>query len=65
MKKEYMKPTTTLVDVKSQAMICVSGLDGVTQSTEEFGGGTSDSRGGSIWDDDDEWYKNPFVSIIR
>ena len=55
MKKEYMKPTTTLVDVKSQAMICVSGLEGVTQSTEDFVGGNSDSRGGSIWDDDDEW----------
>ena len=55
MKKEYMKPTTLLVDVKNQSPLCVSGLDDVTQSSTPFGGGDADSRGGSIWGDDDEW----------
>ena len=59
MKKEYIEPTISIMQVKMQTMIAgsgglrsVLGLDDVSVSDEDYSGGASDSRGGSIWGDD-------------
>jgi len=55
MKQAYIKPSTTLHAIKATQLICnsisgVSGLDGVSTSSSEFGGGASDSRSDNSWD---------------
>ncbi len=56
--KTYIKPETEVTVIQFQPMLSnsvtgVSGLDGVTNSDDDFSGGDSDSRGIS-WGDDDE-----------
>ena len=53
--KAYIKPSVSIEQVKLQAILAGStGLEDVTHSDEEFGGGTVDSRTHhSIWDDED------------
>lgn len=63
MKRSYIKPTTLVVEIKSQPLMVVSGgkgnVSGVTVTEENFTGGQGDilsRRGRSIWDDDDDDY---------
>lgn len=63
MKQTYIKPSTNLHVIKASQLICnsirgVSGLDGVSTSNSEFGGGASDSRSDNswnIWGSDDDY----------
>ena len=51
MKKTYQAPETTILEVMTSQLICLSGaLDGSQNitSSDDFG-----SRGGSAWDDDE------------
>ena len=59
--KKYIKPTTTIVGIKAQAILAgsyganaVTGIEGLGVSNTNHGGGTIDSRSGDIWYDDDE-----------
>jgi len=58
MKKNiYMAPAIIVTNVELQSMVCtsvtsVSGLTDVEVSSEEFSGGSVDSRRGGSWDDD-------------
>ena len=57
MKKKYLMPQTTTVEVKLQnIMVAVSGNgNALNFSDSETGedGESADSRGGGFWDDDD------------
>ena len=63
MKKTYLKPTTSIVGVKTSALMMggslgMSGLNDVTYSGSAFNNGAADSRHvNSVWgdDDDDDW----------
>ena len=49
MKKTYIKPTLEVAYLKVERMLnnsanSVSGLDGVTMSKDEFGGGAADGK---------------------
>lgn len=51
MKKSYQAPETTIIEVMTSQLICLSGtLDGTQEITNSGGFG---SRGGSDWDDDE------------
>lgn len=61
MKKNYIEPTITVMQVELQSIIAsspnqvtgVTGLDDVTTSSEGFSGGSSDSRSSSsLWDEE-------------
>lgn len=54
MKKAYVKPTMAIEQVRLQAMIAAS-PNLSTNGAGDYDGGSVDSRGGSIWGDDDEW----------
>ena len=60
MKKTYQIPTVKVVTVSVQPLMQASltsttGLEGVQTSTEEFNPSNPvDSRGSSLWDDDEE-----------
>lgn len=56
--KQYIKPNTELISIKTQYLLHVSNtnLDGVSVSKDAYVGGTSDSRRGSLWDDDEDDY---------
>lgn len=55
--KTYIKPNieVTMVEVQPlmQNSVKSTSLNGVTVSDTDFGGGSADSRGGSIWSDED------------
>lgn len=45
--KKYIKPDVEMLDVKIETLLelgSVEGLDGVTTSSDEFPGGSTDSR---------------------
>jgi hypothetical protein len=56
--KKYIKPNLEVMNVKVQPLMgnsvtTASGLDDVTISSSDFGGGAADSRCNS-WDDEEE-----------
>ena len=59
--KTYIKPFVLVTKIETQKPLAgsntinsVSGLDDVSTSNTDFGGGAADSRrGGSLWDDED------------
>ena len=61
--KAYMKPIIKMVDMEEEVMVSNSvtlttGLEDVTISTEDFGGGAADARqSNSLWDEEsiDRW----------
>jgi len=56
--KTYIKPIVKVIEMEeellnSNSVGTVSGIDGVSVSTEEYSGGAADSRrGGSLWDEE-------------
>jgi len=54
--KKYIKPEIVIHQLISNVLLIDASADGekINTSNSKFGGGTVDSRGGSIWDDDDE-----------
>ena len=58
--KAYIKPTTKEIRVRQHLLTGpsqvtgVSGLTDVTVSTDDYNGGTADSRRSSVWDEEDE-----------
>lgn len=55
MKKTYMIPTTIVVKVETTQMIAVSGFEEALGTTEKAGSAALSRRGGSFWDDEDEY----------
>lgn len=56
--KKYIEPKLVIVKLRTQRLLqnsirSVSGLDGVGKGDGDFGGGKSDSRSNSFWDDDE------------
>ena len=57
MKKTYMKPGVEVMHIEmlplmNNSVTSLSGLDGVSTSSEEFTGGTSDSRSAEdLWEE--------------
>ena len=53
MKKQYEKPTMTVVEIHQQSIICTSPGGSTDPGThEEIGGGIQFARRHSVWDDD-------------
>lgn len=54
--KKYIKPQIVIHQLTTNVLLIGASADGekINTSNSKFGGGTVDSRGGSIWDDDDE-----------
>lgn len=53
MKKVYINPTTSIVNIETAQMIAVSGFENSLDTTGKNGNNAL-SRGGDFWDDDDE-----------
>ena len=51
MKKTYINPDTTIVNVKTQQLLTVSGEFG---TDKKDGGDAASRRGRSFWDDEEE-----------
>ena len=56
--KKYIKPNLEVMNIKVQPLMnnsvtTASGLDDVTISDSDFGGGDADSRSYSLWDDEE------------
>ncbi len=52
--KQYIKPTTSVEKIMLAKMIAnsiseISGVDGVTKSDSEYGGGASDTKSRDVW----------------
>lgn len=56
--KKYIKPQIVIHQLTTNVLLIDASADGEKFNTTntKFGGGTVDSRGGSIWDDDEEEY---------
>ena len=54
MKKNYMKPTTNVVNIRTQHPLLAGSLSGEYVKSGEAGDGENLSRGGSFWDDEED-----------
>ena len=57
MKKTYIQPSTLVMNVAMQQMICTSGFTmGISKdSNDAIDAGVVESRSSSAWDDDDDY----------
>lgn len=59
--KVYMKPVTQVIEIELQSMCAATatgvtsttGLEGVTMGEGDYKGGSTDSRRGGFWDDEE------------
>ena len=56
MKKIYVSPTVMVVAVTMQKMIAASNENEISIGDNYSGGTIGSRRGGSLWDDDEEYF---------